>query len=121
MERRRGHAEAVRDLGYADVGIGQHRLGGLNVVVGEFRRTVSLATKPTCRGKARSGALADQAALEFREVRQTCEKPAAPVRSWCRGLRSGREIQCLSTIEVDPAHPQSGQLLTPDAQSRRFP
>ena len=28
IERRRGHAEAVRDLGHADVGIGQQRLGG---------------------------------------------------------------------------------------------
>jgi hypothetical protein len=25
IERRRGHAEAVRDLGHADVGIGEHR------------------------------------------------------------------------------------------------
>jgi hypothetical protein len=41
IERRRGHAEAVRDLGHADVGIGQQRLGGLDVVVGEFRRASS--------------------------------------------------------------------------------
>ena len=29
IERRRGHAEAVGDLGHADVGIGQQRLGGV--------------------------------------------------------------------------------------------
>jgi hypothetical protein len=38
IERRRRHAEAVRDLRHADVGIGKHRLGGLDVVVGEFWR-----------------------------------------------------------------------------------
>jgi hypothetical protein len=48
----------VRDLNYADVGIGEHRLGGLDVFVGEFRRPAS-------------GALADQAALEFRIMRCT--------------------------------------------------
>jgi hypothetical protein len=41
IERRRGHAEAVRDLGHADVGIGQHRLGDLDVVIREFRRPAS--------------------------------------------------------------------------------
>jgi hypothetical protein len=43
IERRGGDAEAVRDLSDADVGIGQHRLGGLNVVVREFRRAASCA------------------------------------------------------------------------------
>jgi hypothetical protein len=42
IERRRGHAEAVRDLmRHAYVGIGEYRLGGLDVVVREFRRTAS--------------------------------------------------------------------------------
>jgi hypothetical protein len=31
----------VRNLSHADVGIGQHRLGGLDVVVGEFRQSDS--------------------------------------------------------------------------------
>jgi hypothetical protein len=35
----------VRDLGDADVGIGQHRLGGLDVVIGEFWRAASCATR----------------------------------------------------------------------------
>jgi hypothetical protein len=35
--------EAMCNLGDADVGIGQHRLGGLNVVVREFRRAASCA------------------------------------------------------------------------------
>jgi len=55
----------VRDLRHAGVGIGEHRLGGLDVVVGEFWRTTSGATCAPGVGKARVGALADQAALEF--------------------------------------------------------
>jgi hypothetical protein len=49
IERRRGHAKAVRDLGHADVGVRQHRLSGLDVVVGEFRRPASGAAS-TPRG-----------------------------------------------------------------------
>jgi hypothetical protein len=41
IERRGRDAEAVRDLRYADVGISQQRLGDLDVVVSEFRRTPS--------------------------------------------------------------------------------
>ena len=48
IERRRGHAEAVRDLCHADVGIGQQRLGGLDVVVGEFRRASSESVREHC-------------------------------------------------------------------------
>jgi hypothetical protein len=66
IERRRRHAEAVRDLRHADVGIGEHRLGGLDVVVREFWRTASGATCPPGGGEARLGALPDQAALELR-------------------------------------------------------
>jgi len=33
IERRRRDAEAVRDLSHADVGIGEHRLGGLDVLL----------------------------------------------------------------------------------------
>jgi hypothetical protein len=63
IERRRRDAEAVRDLRHADVGIGEHRLGGLDVVVGEFRRTASGAANASRGSEARLGALADQAAL----------------------------------------------------------
>jgi len=55
----------VRDLGDADVGVAQHRLCSLDVVVGKFWR---LASRPACAAsssKTRLGALADQAALEF--------------------------------------------------------
>ena len=41
IERRRRDPETVCDLSDADVGIGQHRLGGLDVVVGEFWRATS--------------------------------------------------------------------------------
>jgi hypothetical protein len=43
IEPRRRDAEPLRDLSYSDVGIGEHRLGGLDVVVGEFRRSASRA------------------------------------------------------------------------------
>jgi hypothetical protein len=57
----------VRDLSHADVGIGQHRLGGFDVVAGEFWRTASCAARAPRGGQARLGALPDQAALEFRQ------------------------------------------------------
>jgi len=57
----------VRDLIHADVGIGQRRLGGLDVVVREFRRTASGAASTPRGGKARLSALPDQATLEFRQ------------------------------------------------------
>ena len=56
-----------RDLGHADVGVRQHRLGGLDVVVREFRRLASGAASAPRGGKPRLGALPDQAALEFRQ------------------------------------------------------
>jgi hypothetical protein len=56
----------MRDLGHANVWISQQRLGGLDIVVGEFRWTPSRAARATGSGKARLGALPDQAPLEFR-------------------------------------------------------
>jgi hypothetical protein len=55
IERRRRDAEAVRDLGDTDIGVGQQRLGDLNVTVGEFRRTPSFAAKATGGGETASG------------------------------------------------------------------
>jgi hypothetical protein len=55
----------VRDLRHADVGVRQHRLGGLDVVAREFRRTASRSANAPRDGKTRLGALPDQAALEF--------------------------------------------------------
>jgi len=46
IERRGRHAEAGRDLSHADVGIGQHGLGGLDVVLGECRRTALCGPRP---------------------------------------------------------------------------
>jgi hypothetical protein len=66
IERRGRDAEAVRDLSHADVGIGEQRLGGLDVVVREFRRPGSGAASAPRGGKPRLGALPDQAALKFR-------------------------------------------------------
>ena len=67
IQRRRRDAKAVRDLRHADVGIGEHRLSGLDVVVRQFRRTASRAANAPRGGKACLGALSDQAALEFRQ------------------------------------------------------
>ena len=67
IERRWRDAEAVRDLSHTDVGIGQQRLGGLNVLIGQFRRAASRAANTPRGGKARLGALPDEAALEFRQ------------------------------------------------------
>jgi hypothetical protein len=61
----------VRDLSHADVGIGEQRLGGLDVVVREFRRPASGAASAPRGGKPRLGALPDQAALEFRFMRSS--------------------------------------------------
>jgi hypothetical protein len=35
--------EAMRDLSHADIGIGEHGLSGLDVLVGQFRRAASHA------------------------------------------------------------------------------
>src|SRR3954451_8272831 len=67
IERRRRDTKALRDLSDGDIRIGEHRLGGLNVIVGEFRRTASGAAKAPGGGKARLSALADQTTLEFRQ------------------------------------------------------
>lgn len=53
IERRRGDGEAVRDLGHPNVEISQQRLGGLGVVVGDFRRTPSLALKEFSHTRSR--------------------------------------------------------------------
>jgi hypothetical protein len=42
IERGGRNAKAVRNLGDADVGIGQQRLGGFSIVVGEFRDALNL-------------------------------------------------------------------------------
>jgi len=69
----------VRDLRHADVGIGEHRLGGLDVVVRQ-----SFGGRPPVRparprgGEARLGTLPDQAAFEFRQL----AKNVLASRSW---------------------------------------
>jgi hypothetical protein len=57
----------MRYLPHTDIGVDQQRLGGLNVVVGEFRRPASGAAKATGGGEARLGAFPDQTAFEFRK------------------------------------------------------
>jgi hypothetical protein len=82
IERRGRDAEAVRDLRHADVGIGEHRLGGLDVVVRQ-----SFGGRPPVRparprgGEARLGTLPDQAAFEFRRypTKRAPDLPTGPL------------------------------------------
>lgn len=67
IKRSGRNAKPVRDLSHADVGIGEHRLSGLDVVVRQLRRTASCAANAPRGGEACLGALSDQAALEFRQ------------------------------------------------------
>ena len=98
IERRRGDAEAMCDLRHADIGIGQQRLGGFDVVIGEFWRAASGATKPTGGGKARLGAFPDQTALEFR-------KRAKHVKN--QPTLSGRRVERFGqTAKPNAPHPQ---------------
>jgi len=85
IQRRRRHAKAECDLSHADVGVGEHRLGGLDVIVSEFRRPASGAAGTTRGGEAGLGALPDQAALEFRK-RAKHVKNQPPLR--------GRRVEC---------------------------
>ena len=78
IQHRRRDAEAVRDLSHADVGIGEHRLGRLDVVVGKFWWTASGAARAPGGGKAGLGALSDQTALEFRQRAEHVKKTSRP-------------------------------------------
>src|SRR5215471_17970497 len=87
------------DLRHADIGIGQQRLGGFDVVIGEFWRAASGAAKPTGGGEARLGAFPDQTAVEFRKCAKHVKNQPT--------LR-GRRVE------------RFGQTAKPDALTRRF-
>jgi hypothetical protein len=55
----------MRDLSNANVRIGEQRPRGFKIVLREFRRTPSGASRTPSGGEARLGPLPDQAALEF--------------------------------------------------------
>ena len=59
IERCRRDAEALRNLRHADITIGQHGLGGLDVLVGQFWRAAAGAAEAASGGEARLGALPD--------------------------------------------------------------
>ena len=88
----------MRDLGHPDVGVRQHRLGGLDVVVGEFRRPASGAASTPRGGEARLGALPDQAALELRQrPEHVKDQPAL----------CGRRVEGFAqAAKPDTSHPQ---------------
>jgi hypothetical protein len=60
IERRRRDTKALRDLSDGDVGIGEYRLGSLDIILGEFRRTASGAAKAPGSGQTCLDTLADQ-------------------------------------------------------------
>src|SRR3954449_3827991 len=65
IERRRRDTKALRYLSDGDVGVSEHRLGSLNVILGEFRGTAASTAKAPRGGKTCLGAFSDQAALEL--------------------------------------------------------
>src|SRR4051794_32327259 len=67
IERRRRDTKALRDLSDGDVGVSEHRLGGLDVILSEFRGTTAGTAKTPGSGQTRLSTLPDQAALEFRQ------------------------------------------------------
>jgi hypothetical protein len=64
IERRRRDTEAVRDLGDADIGVGEQGPRGFKVILRQLRRTTTRAARASRGGEACLGALSDQAALE---------------------------------------------------------
>jgi len=74
------NADAMRELGDAVIGSGQHRLGGRDVVVGEIWRASSGAAAAPRGGKAR-GCAPGLSCDGMRPTLQACEKPAALARS----------------------------------------
>jgi hypothetical protein len=105
IRRRRRDAEPVCDLGHANVGIGEHRLGALDVVVGEFRRPASGSAR-VARRRGRLGCVRGLGCARIPPAHQTCEKPAAPARSSCRGLRT--LIRCAGQRIASPLGARSG-------------
>jgi hypothetical protein len=84
IERRRGDAEAVRDLRHADVGISQHRLGGLNASVSFGRRH---PVRPARRAAARPACVRSR--IRLRSTQEAQER-ASPARlSWHRVGQEG--------------------------------
>lgn len=65
IQRRRRDAEPVRDLNHPDVGVREHRLGGLDVVVSQLRRPERTLSYARFR-KKRVGASLRRSAGEFR-------------------------------------------------------
>ena len=57
-------------MGYADVGIGKQRLGGLGVVVNEFRRAPD-----SIRGSPRAGGLPTSALTGFAKIKMFNASP----------------------------------------------
>ena len=96
IERRRRYTEAMRDLRHSNIGIGQHRFGGLDVIVGEFRVDAPRCGRPAEQQQGSLGCAPGSGCARTPLTHQTWEKPAGPARSSCRGLRSGCETQCLS-------------------------
>jgi type IV secretion system protein VirB9 len=80
IKRCRRGTEAVCDLRDTDVGIGEQCPRDVKIIFCQLWRAASGAVGATCGGKARLGALADQAALEFCQCAEHV-KDQPPLRS----------------------------------------
>jgi hypothetical protein len=76
----------MRHLSDADVGIGKHRLGSLDVLVGEFRRSTPGAAGRHASPPRDLLGCAPGSGGRTPPTHPTCEKPAAPARSSCLGF-----------------------------------
>jgi hypothetical protein len=122
IEGCRRETEAVRDLGDADIRIGEQCFGGLDVVVREFRRTPSLAAEATGGGEARLGALPDRASLEFRECPKHVKDQPPLCGRWsiapCMVLISHLRLGLFWHCSADPVYRTGPSMSLPNSIGR---
>lgn len=97
----------MRDLGDADVGVGQHRLGSLDVVVGEFWRTTSGAV--CAPGGARPAWVRSRIDTTLRSL---VERVIASCAADANGLRDKAVLLLLARLGSAPAKSHSSGLPT---------
>lgn len=117
IERCGRDTEAVRDLGDADVGIGEQRSRDIKVFFRQLWWTASDAARAPSGRKTRLGALSDQAALEFRQCAKHVKNEPP--------LRRRRVEGFGQAAKSDAARPQGfdgfDQLLHRPRQTVEFP
>jgi hypothetical protein len=98
----------VRDLRHADVGIGEHCLGGLDVVVREFRRAASRAAKPlvstlVSSTRQETPSSARETVPTLFEFRDGAPGPAHDSRGRQINPASGHHFHEIAKAEFEPA------------------